>query len=149
LLAREEKLAWQNIMRNSRKKIRAICKLLTLFYILGLTFGLILHDENINMVKGHDIRFQIHLESLTINHELISFHIHDGNYSGGEYRMNNIRCIPLALQFPLSESFKSLIIEEDLISLLKLVLLKSFVVPSLDSLFVYAFIFVSFQPHLL
>jgi hypothetical protein len=44
-----------------KDKIRAIYKLLNLFYVLGLTFGLILHDENINMVKGHDIRFEIHL----------------------------------------------------------------------------------------
>jgi hypothetical protein len=61
--------------------------MLTLFYVLGLTFGLILHDENINMVKGHDIGFEIHLKSLTIHHELISFHIHDGNRSIGEHRM--------------------------------------------------------------
>jgi hypothetical protein len=29
--------------------------MLTLFYVLGLTFGLILHDEDINMVKGYNI----------------------------------------------------------------------------------------------
>jgi hypothetical protein len=31
--------------------------MLTLFYILGLTFGLFLHGEDINMVKGHNVRF--------------------------------------------------------------------------------------------
>jgi hypothetical protein len=35
--------------------------MLTLFYDLGLTFGLILHDENINMVKGHNAEFVINL----------------------------------------------------------------------------------------
>jgi hypothetical protein len=85
--------------------------MLTLFYVLGLTFGLILHDEDINMVKGHNVRFVINLKSLTIHHELIIFHIHDGCCSIGEHRMNNVRSIPLALQFPLSGSFKPRIIE--------------------------------------
>jgi hypothetical protein len=44
---------------------------------------------------------------LTIHHELITFHIHDGNRSIGEHRMKNVRSIPLALQFPFSESFES------------------------------------------
>jgi hypothetical protein len=36
---------------------------------------------------------------------LITFHIHNGYRSVGEHRMNNIRFVPLALQFPLSEGF--------------------------------------------
>jgi hypothetical protein len=36
--------------------------------------------------------------------------------------MNNVRSIPLALKFPISESFESRIIEEDFISFLKLLL---------------------------
>jgi hypothetical protein len=50
----------------------------TLFYVLGLTFGLILHDENINVLKGYNVRFVTNLKPLTIHHELITFHIHDG-----------------------------------------------------------------------
>jgi hypothetical protein len=34
--------------------------------------------------------------------------------------MNNVRSIPLALQFPLSEGFKPQIVEEGLISLFKI-----------------------------
>jgi hypothetical protein len=37
---------------------------------------------------------------------LITFHIHDGYSSIGEHRMNNVRFVPLALQFPFSEGFK-------------------------------------------
>jgi hypothetical protein len=55
--------------------------MLTLFHVLGLTFGLILHDEDINMVKGHNVGFIINLKSLTIHHELITSHIHDSNHS--------------------------------------------------------------------
>jgi hypothetical protein len=51
---------------------------------------------------------------------LITFHIHNGYRSIGEHRMNNIRSIPLALQFPLSKGFKPRIVEEDLISFNKL-----------------------------
>jgi hypothetical protein len=47
---------------------------------------------------------------------LITFHIHDGYLSNGEHRMNNVRSVPLALQFTLSEGFKPRIVEEDLIS---------------------------------
>jgi hypothetical protein len=36
--------------------------------------------------------------------------------------MNNLRSVPLALQFPLSEGFKPRIVEEDLISFFKLFL---------------------------
>jgi hypothetical protein len=53
---------------------------------------------------------------LSIHHELISFHIHDGNRSFGEHQMNNVRPIPLALQFPLSKNFESRIIMGDIIS---------------------------------
>jgi hypothetical protein len=53
---------------------------------------------------------------LTIHHELITFHIHDGYRSIGEHRMNNVRSVPLALLFPLFEGFKPRIVEEDLIS---------------------------------
>jgi hypothetical protein len=55
---------------------------------------------------------------LTIHHELITFHIHDGYRSIGEHRMKNVRSVPLALQFPLSKGFKPRIIEDDLYLLL-------------------------------
>jgi hypothetical protein len=58
------------------------------------------------MVKGYNVGFVINLKSLTIHHELITFHIHDGYHSIGQHRMNNVRSIPLALQFPLSEGLK-------------------------------------------
>jgi hypothetical protein len=71
-------------VKNYRKiTTKAIYKLHTLFYVVGLTFGLILHDKDVNIVKGHDIRFGIYLEPLTIHHELISFCIHDCNRSIG------------------------------------------------------------------
>jgi hypothetical protein len=85
---------------------------------------------------------------LTIHHILIAFHIHNGYRSVGENRMHNIRSVPLALQFPLSKGFKPRIVEEDLISF-KLLLFQSFIIPPFDSLFVYACIFICFQPHLL
>jgi hypothetical protein len=75
---------------------------------------------------------------------LITFHIHDGYRSIGEHRMNNVRSVPLALQFPLSEGFKPGIVEEDLISLFEFLFLQSFVIPNFNSLFVYARIFVGF-----
>jgi hypothetical protein len=37
--------------------------MLTLFYVLGLTFGLLLHGEDINMVKGHNVGFVINLKA--------------------------------------------------------------------------------------
>jgi hypothetical protein len=117
--------------------------MLTLFYILGLTFGLILHDENINMVKGHNIPLVINLKPLTIHHEFITFHIHDGYHSIGEHRMNNASSVPLALQFPLFEGFKPRNVEDDLISFFEFLLLQSFVIPPFNSLIVYR-IFVSF-----
>jgi hypothetical protein len=73
--------------------------MLTLFYVLGLTFGLILHDEDIIMVMEHNVGFVINLKPLTIHNELITFHIHDGYRSIREHRMNNVRSVPLALLF--------------------------------------------------
>jgi hypothetical protein len=73
----------------------AIYKMLTFFYFLGLTFGLILHDENINMVEGYNVRLVINLKPLTIHHEVIPFYIHDGYRCIGEHQMNNVRSIPL------------------------------------------------------
>jgi hypothetical protein len=73
---------------------------------------------------------------LTIHHELITFHIHNGYRSVGEHRMHSIRSVPLALQFPLSEGFKPRIVEEDLISFLKLFLFQPFIIPPINSLFV-------------
>jgi hypothetical protein len=100
------------------------------------------------MVKRHNFKFVVNRKPLTIHHELITFHIHDGYRPIGEHRMNNVRSIPLALQFPLSEGFESRIVEEDLISFFKFFLLP-FVIPPFDPLFVYARIFICFQPHLL
>jgi hypothetical protein len=45
--------------------------------------------------------------------------------------MHNIRSVPLALQFPLSEGFKPRIVEEDLISFFILILVQPFVIPPL------------------
>jgi hypothetical protein len=46
--------------RNSRKiKEKLFTKINTLFYILGLTFGLFLHGEDINVVNGHNIEFRV------------------------------------------------------------------------------------------
>jgi hypothetical protein len=72
----------EKLQKNKRK---TIYKMLTLFYILGLTFELFLHGEDINMVKRNNIGFVINLKSLTIHHELITFHIHDGYRSIGEH----------------------------------------------------------------
>jgi hypothetical protein len=55
------------------------------------------------MMKGHNVGFIVNLKSLTIHHELVAFHIHNGYRSVGENRMNNVRSVPLALQFPFSE----------------------------------------------
>jgi hypothetical protein len=57
--------------------------LCTLFYVLGLTFGLILDGEDINIEKRHDVGFEIHLQPQTIRYELISFCIHDFDLSVG------------------------------------------------------------------
>jgi hypothetical protein len=65
-------------LRETPKNKKNIYKILTLFYVLGLTFGLFLHGEDINMVKRHNVGFVINLRSLTIHHELITFHIYDG-----------------------------------------------------------------------
>jgi hypothetical protein len=71
------------------------------------------------MVKGHDVGFVVNLKPLTIHHKLIAVYIHNGYRSVGERRMHNIRSVPFALQFPLSEGFKPRIVEEDLISFFK------------------------------
>jgi hypothetical protein len=43
------------------------------FFVLGRTFGLFFHGEDINMVKGHNVGFVVNLKSLTIHHKLITF----------------------------------------------------------------------------
>jgi hypothetical protein len=49
-------MVWQKLTKTYKKiKTKAIYRLSTLFYVLGLTFGFILHDKDINIVKGHDI----------------------------------------------------------------------------------------------
>jgi hypothetical protein len=53
--------------------------------------------------------------------------------------MNNIKSVPLALQFPLFEGFEPRIVEEDLISFFKLFLLQPFVIPPFNSFLVYVF----------
>jgi hypothetical protein len=50
-----------------------------------------------------NVRFVINHKPLTIHHKLITFHIHDGYRSIGERRVNNVRSIPLALQFTISK----------------------------------------------
>jgi hypothetical protein len=101
------------------------------------------------MVKGHNVGFVVNLKSLTIHHKLITFYIHNGYGSVGEHRMHNIRSVPLSLQFPFFEGFKPRIVEEDLISFFGLFLFQSLIIQPFDSLFVYACIFISLQPHLL
>jgi hypothetical protein len=84
---------WPNFARNSRKnKRKNIYKILTLFYVLGLMFELFFHGEDINMVKRHNVRFVLNLKPLTIHHELITFHIHDGYRSIGEHRSEGKSC---------------------------------------------------------
>jgi hypothetical protein len=36
-----------------------------LFFVLGGTFGLFLHGEDINMVKGHNVGFVVNLKPLS------------------------------------------------------------------------------------
>jgi hypothetical protein len=74
--------------RETSEKKEKLYKILTLFYVLGLTFGLFFHGEDINMVKRHNVGFVINLKPLTIHHELITLHIHDGYRSNGEHQMN-------------------------------------------------------------
>jgi hypothetical protein len=88
-------------VRNSRKlKEKLFTEIHALFFILGGTFGLFFHGEDINVVKGHNVGFVVNLKPLTIHHKLIAFYIHNGYRSVGEHRMHNIRSVPLALQFP-------------------------------------------------
>jgi hypothetical protein len=73
-------------VRNSRKiKEKLFTKINTFFYVLGWTFGLFFHGEDINVVKGHNAGFIVNLKPLTIHHELIAFHIHNGYRSVGEH----------------------------------------------------------------
>jgi hypothetical protein len=93
-------------VKNSRKlKEKLFAKVDALFFILGGMFGLFLHGEDVNMVKGHDVGFVVNLKPLTVHHKLIAVYIHNGYRSVGEHRMHNIRSVPFALQFPLSEGF--------------------------------------------
>jgi hypothetical protein len=97
-------LAQKIFARNSRKlKEKLFTKIHALFFVLGGTFGLFFHGEDVNMVKGHNIGLEVNLKSLTIHHKLIAFYIHNRYHSVGEHRMHNIRSVPLALQFPLFE----------------------------------------------
>jgi hypothetical protein len=52
------------------------------------------------MVKGHNVGFVVNLMSLTIHHKLITLYIHNDYRSVGEHRVNNIRSVPLAFNFP-------------------------------------------------
>jgi hypothetical protein len=100
-------LAQQIFARNSRKlKEKLFTDIHALFFVLGGTFGLFFHGEDINMLKGHNVWFIVNLTPLAIHHKLIAFYIHNGYRSVGEHRMHNIMSVPLALQFPLSEGFK-------------------------------------------
>jgi hypothetical protein len=45
----------------------------TLFYVLGLMVGLVLHGVYVNIVDGHDIGLKKNLKSQSINHILVSF----------------------------------------------------------------------------
>jgi hypothetical protein len=120
-LAYGKKLDQQIFARNPRKlKEKLFTEIHALFFVLGRTFGLFFHGEDINMVKGHNVGFVVNLKPLAIHHKLIAFYIHNGYRSIGEHLMHNIRSVPLALQFPLSEGFKPRIVEEDLISFFKL-----------------------------
>jgi hypothetical protein len=50
-------------VRNYTKiKEKTIYKILTLFYVLGLRFGLFLHGEDINMLKRNNVGFVINLK---------------------------------------------------------------------------------------
>jgi hypothetical protein len=73
-------------MRNSRKlKEKLFTEIHALFFVLGGTFGLFLHGEDINMVKGHNVGFVVNLKPLTIHHKLIAVYIHNGYRSIGEH----------------------------------------------------------------
>jgi hypothetical protein len=50
-------------VRNSRKiKEKLFTKISSLFYILGWTFRLFFHGEDINVVKRHNVRFIVNLK---------------------------------------------------------------------------------------
>jgi hypothetical protein len=67
------------------KKKKLFTKIHALFFVLGGTFGLFLHGEDINMMKGHNIGFVVNLKSLTIHHKLIAVYIHNGYRSVREH----------------------------------------------------------------
>jgi hypothetical protein len=55
-------LAQQIFARNSRKqKEKLFTEIHALFFFLGGTFGLFLHGEDINTVKGHNVGFVVNL----------------------------------------------------------------------------------------
>jgi hypothetical protein len=64
-----------------RKENKIYLQKVTLFYILGLMLGLILHGVYVNVVDGHDIGLKKNLQSLSINHILVSFYIHNRYHS--------------------------------------------------------------------
>lgn len=47
------------------------------FSSLGLTIRVTIQYVDVNIFNGHDIGFQVHFESLSIHHILISFDVHD------------------------------------------------------------------------
>jgi hypothetical protein len=60
-----------------KRKRKFIYKKVTLFYVLGLTLGLVLHGVYVNVVDGHNVGLKKNLELLSINHILFSFYIHN------------------------------------------------------------------------
>jgi hypothetical protein len=79
-------LAQQIFARNSRKqKEKLFTEIHALFFVLGGTFGIFLHGEDINMVKGHNVGFVVNFKPLTIHHKLIAVYIHNGYRSVGEH----------------------------------------------------------------
>jgi hypothetical protein len=71
-------------------------KRVTLFYVLGLTLGLVLHGVYVDVVDGHGIRLKKNLQSLSINHISVSFYIHNRYCSAWRDRVDNIRSISFA-----------------------------------------------------
>jgi hypothetical protein len=67
----------KSLDKNKKRKWKFIYRKVTLFYVLGLTLGLVLHGLYVNVVDGHDIGLKKNLQSLSINHILVSFYIHN------------------------------------------------------------------------
>jgi hypothetical protein len=60
-------------VKNYRKlKEKLFTEIHALFFVLGGTFGLFLHGEDVKMVKGHDVGFVVNLKPLSIHHKLIA-----------------------------------------------------------------------------